>query len=118
MYNDNMKIRESDVQKALCKYLDLLKVNYFAVCNERKTSVVQGFKFKQMGLTAGVSDLVIYSPGKRYAVLFLELKTLKGRATVQQRQFGTRVNDNPALFYCVAYGLADAQNCIDTYLGR
>ena len=113
-----MKVRECDIQKALCKYLDLLKVNYFAVCNERKTNPIAGYKFKTMGVTSGVSDLVIYSPGIKYSVLFLELKTLKGRVTTSQRKFGTRVNTNPALRYCVAYGLTDAQNCVNTYLGR
>jgi hypothetical protein len=117
MYNAKMKLRESDIQKTLCTYLDLLKVNYFAVCNERQTTLARGFRFKQMGVTAGVSDLVIYSPGASHAVLFLELKTVRGRATIQQRQFEAMVIANPQLVYCIAYGLEDAKNCVHKYLG-
>jgi hypothetical protein len=81
-----MKRAESVLQAALIEHLRLRAVPglvYFAVPNNPRNRVAGGI-LKRMGMTAGVSDLILLHKGQAYA---LELKTEKGRATDSQLAF-------------------------------
>ena len=81
-------MKESDLQKAIVEYLDLMGVFYFAVNNEMagggKQAKIRMAHFKAMGLRAGASDLVLVLRGK---VVFVEVKTEKGRQSESQKRF-------------------------------
>jgi len=81
-------MKESDLQKAIVEYLDLMGVFYFAVNNEMagggKSAKIRMQHFKAMGLRAGASDLVLVL---REKVVFMEVKTEKGRQSESQKRF-------------------------------
>ena len=81
-------MKESDLQKAIVEYLDLMGVFYFAVNNEMagggKQAKIRMAHFKAMGLRAGASDLVLVL---REKVVFMEVKTEKGRQSESQKRF-------------------------------
>ena len=54
---------------------------WFHIANQRQTSVRVGAKLKRMGVKAGMPDLCIVWRGRP---IFIELKTLKGRLSVNQ----------------------------------
>ncbi len=79
---------EAELQKAVVQYLNLAGVPgllFFSVPNEQKCSVQRGAMLKKMGRRAGVSDLVILSPGQ--PILFLELKAKGEKQSDAQRAF-------------------------------
>lgn len=81
-----MKRAESVLQAALIEHLRMRAVPglvYFAVPNNPRNRVAGGI-LKRMGMTAGVSDLILLHKGQAYA---LEIKVLKGRATDSQLAF-------------------------------
>ena len=101
-----MKRAESVLQAALIEHLRMRAVPglvYFAVPNNPRNRVAGG-TLKRMGMTAGVSDLILLHKGRAYA---LELKTEKGRATPAQKAFLSRFQDAGGIAW-IAYGLNDA----------
>ena len=81
-------MKESDLQKAIVEYLDLMGVFYFAVNNEMagggKQAKIRMSHFKAMGLRAGASDLVLVLRGK---VVFVEVKPARGSQSESQNRF-------------------------------
>lgn len=81
---------ESDIQQACVRWFRLAHPEClcFAVPNGGRRDAVTGAKLKGEGVMAGVSDLVIVAEGK---VLFIEMKTRKGRQQESQKEFQRRV---------------------------
>lgn len=81
-------MKESDLQKAIVEYLELMGVYFFAINNEMagggKSAKIRMAHFKAMGLRAGASDLVLVL---REKVVFMEVKTEKGRQSESQKRF-------------------------------
>lgn len=81
-------MKESDLQKAIVEYLELMGVYFFAINNEMagggKSAKIRMQHFKAMGLRAGASDLVLVL---REKVVFMEVKTEKGRQSESQKTF-------------------------------
>ena len=86
-----MKQTEAQFQKVVVRYIRLQykELLVFAVRNEGKRSVKEQSIIKSMGLTSGVSDLVVL--GNNGKVLFLELKSEKGKLTQNQKNFKREV---------------------------
>lgn len=79
---------EAELQKAVVQYLRLAGVPnlmFFSVPNEAKRSPRLANHLKAMGMTSGVSDLVICVPDS--GVMFLELKAKGEKPTAAQTQF-------------------------------
>lgn len=72
-----MRFLEDNLQKSVAKYLDLKKVLWTHVANERKTSIQQGARLKAKGVKSGVPDCMIFTPKGRFKGLALELKITK-----------------------------------------
>ena len=69
-------------------------------------TVITGARLKRSGLKPGWADLIFcLPPDGRYAGL--ELKTLKGRPSLVQREVGAAIGLSGGLYH-VAYGFADA----------
>ena len=66
-----MKFEEDKIQKAICEYLDIRGVCYWAVPNGGARSKVEGAKLKATGTKSGVPDLTVVYDGLYYG---LEIK--------------------------------------------
>ena len=107
---------ENQIQVAICKYLDIRKVVYFAIPNGGKRNIVAATKLKKEGVKSGVPDLCIIHEGQAF---FLEVKrpsTLgkgKGRLSVAQKEMIARLEEACAEVK-VVYSVADViEACID-----
>ena len=104
-----MRNDEHEVQKAICQYLDIRKIFYFAIPNGGKRSKSEAEKFRAEGVKSGIPDLCVIMPGG--FAYFLEVKrpkngkTAKGRLTDNQKQMIEMLNDigcPTAVVYSVA----------------
>jgi hypothetical protein len=78
---------EDDLQKAVCNHLRARKMPgtlFFAVPNGGKRNAREAGRMKAMGVTAGVSDLILFRNKMFFA---LELKAAKGRVSDAQDDF-------------------------------
>ena len=79
-----MKFKEDDLQKQVAKYLDLKKVLWCHVANERKTSFQAGARLKAKGVKSGVPDCMIFTTNSIYNGLAIELKVESNTPTENQ----------------------------------
>lgn len=61
--------------------------------NERKASYFAGFIMKKMGVLKGASDLFMAWPNGGFHGLFIEVKSLKGRPSPEQKAFIQRMKE-------------------------
>ena len=110
-----MKFKEDDLQKQVAKYLDLKKVLWCHVANERKTSFQAGVRLKAKGVKSGVPDCLIFKPNFRYSGLALELKIKPNKTTKNQEDWLDKLEINN--WKCgIAYSFDEAKGIIDNYL--
>tara|TARA_R110002020_G_scaffold203286_2_gene406880 strand:+ start:9442 stop:9798 length:357 start_codon:yes stop_codon:yes gene_type:complete len=103
-----MRNDEHEVQKAICQYLDIRKIFYFAIPNGGKRSKSEAGKFRAEGVKSGIPDLCLLMNGIAF---FLEVKrpkngkTPKGRLTANQQIMIEKIEDagsDTAVVYSVA----------------
>ena len=102
-----MKHEEDDLQMAVCNHLRARAVPglvWFHPANGGRRNVREAGRFKAMGVTAGVSDLILFHNKQFFA---LELKAAKGRLSPAQKEF-LRVFEAAGGYAGVAYGIDDA----------
>jgi len=98
-----------------CMLHPLLRDVVIHIPNEGKRSSHGGYGLKLIGLRPGVSDFFIPVPVDPYHGLWIELKALKGRLTVDQRIWLGRMKDRLYAAY-VAYGWDEARSLTEEYL--
>ena len=81
--------------------------------NERKTHPARGRKLKQMGVLAGVSDIIIYKNKQLYAI---ELKIKPNKPTDRQKDFLKRAEDQGAITK-IFYTLDEFMEFCNKYFG-
>lgn len=89
---------EHPIQVQICKYLKARNIYFFAVPNGEKRSMITGKKLKEEGVLAGVSDLVVLL---KSTPIFIEVKTLKGKQSLEQLEFETKVTQLGYPYYLV-----------------
>jgi hypothetical protein len=77
---------ESDLQIAIVKYCMLRNIPVLHYAAERRCSIAYGVMLRQMGVRAGVCDLMFLTP-TNYPVAWLELKAGKNKPTLLQMKF-------------------------------
>ena len=87
-----MKFKEDNFQKSVCRFLDLNKVLWCHVANERKTSQQQGKRLKLKGVKSGVPDVLIFEPNNKYIGLAIELKIKPNEPTENQLNWLNNLN--------------------------
>lgn len=105
---------EDAIQMAVVQHMRARKVPgvvFWHTPNGGKRNIIEGAKFKKMGVRAGVSDIVAVHNGRIFA---LELKAPGGRATESQMEFISDVNAAGG-FGCIATGLTEALKCLETW---
>jgi len=87
-------LTESQIQMQIVQALQAMGVMFFSVPNEALGKINHRgdrnrmMRLKSMGLLSGVSDLVVVLKNK---IVFLEVKTAKGRQSKSQKDFEHRV---------------------------
>jgi len=114
-----MKDLEHQVQVAICEYLDIRKVVYFAIPNGGKRNITTAAKLKKEGVKAGIPDICII---KNSQAFFLEVKrpavpgAAKGRLSPAQKEMIPRLEEAGAEVKIV-YSVADViEACIDWHI--
>ncbi len=107
---------EEQEQIKLVVWMEKNNIPFYHVPNQRRCNQRQGLKFKRLGVKAGIPDIVIPHPTKRYHGLYIELKRVKG-GRVSQEQWEW-INFLRSKGYCaeVCRGFLEARELISSYL--
>lgn len=116
--------KEISIQTQIVKWFEMQYPQEVIIYNEneRRRTPAQGALWKAAGGKAGVPDLWIPCPKRRYSGLYIELKRPErieekngGLSDAQIRMIAHLRSRN----YCciVAYGFEDAIDCIKGYMG-
>jgi len=109
---------EYELQKAICKYLDLKGILYCAsMGGQYQPHFSQRIKAKKSGYKKGFPDLFIYEPVGEFNGLAIELKVGKNRATKDQLKWQKELNDR-GYSAEVCNCLDEAIDVIDNYLNN
>ena len=107
-------MNEHQIQVAMCQYLDLIKIPYFAIPNGSLRNIIVAKKLKAEGVKAGVADLFLMIPNKIFHGLFIEVKTSVGRQQPSQKDF-EKIAFDSGYCYEVVRSLDDLIQCLETY---
>lgn len=72
-------------------------------------------RLEEQGAVKGAADLFLSIPSGDYAGLYIEMKTVQGKQSEDQKQFEKAVIEQ-GYGYCVPKGAKAAINCIISYL--
>tara|TARA_R100001440_G_scaffold171_1_gene495 strand:- start:685 stop:1098 length:414 start_codon:yes stop_codon:yes gene_type:complete len=115
--NKLIVMSEAILQAEVVKYISLQypKAKYCASLGGIYTSPTQAVKAKRTGYKRGFPDLQITEARGGYFGLFLELKTNKGRATKDQKEWVEDLN-NRGYKALIVKGIDETINAIDNYM--
>ena len=87
---------EHDLQCAICNYLDIRRVCYWAVPNGGKRSRSESARFKKEGVRSGVPDISIVHDGMYFGLEVKKPKTLtpKGRLSKNQKEMIEKIEEH------------------------
>lgn len=107
---------ESDIQQAAVSWFRYAYPRFliFSVPNGGSRNVVEAANLKREGALAGVSDLIVVADRR---VLFVEMKTPRGRQQDTQKTFQRRV-EVLGHRYVVCRSLDDFMSAIKEWLGE
>ena len=113
---------EEQEQAAVMEWVTIMRPQYpeledlFHIGNGGLRSKTEAVRLKRIGVKAGVSDLFLPSPTKKYHGLWIELKRKKGgRLSPEQKDWIDRMNKKNYLAV-VANGAEEACDIIYKYL--
>ena len=110
----NLSPTERQEQVRLCHWLDLNKLDYFAVPNGSYKSKASAGLFKAEGLKSGVPDVVVFL---RDQILFIEMKRIRGGTVSDNQKFWIeKINSYNYAIASVCYGADMAIDFIEHYL--
>ena len=109
-------MKEYQLQKAVCKYLDLQNVLYCgSMGGQYQVHMSQRIKAKKSGYKRGFPDLFIYEPRGSYHGLAIELKVGYNKPTVEQLTWLNKLTERGYLAM-TSNGLDQTIEIIETYL--
>ena len=109
-------MKEYQLQKAVCKYLDLQNVLYCgSMGGQYQVHMSQRIKAKKSGYKKGFPDLFIYEPRGSYHGLAIELKVGYNKATNEQRWWRDQLRDRGYKAE-ICTGIDEALEGINNYL--
>lgn len=112
---DKDNFKESQIQNMVIQFLKDNNILFHTSFNGLKASKGQARFMKSQGLTSGHPDLTIYKRVGNNDLLFLELKTVKGKLSENQKLYIRELIKN-GYIVSVAYGYYDAVYKIKKYL--
>jgi len=86
---------EHDIQVALVGLLESIEPTplYSATVGGVRLAIHTAKKMKEAGYSKGVPDMLVYEPRGMYAGLAIEVKTEKGRASDEQKEWIRNLNN-------------------------
>ena len=114
---------EERLQSEVIKYIKYQypKIRYCGSAGGVYTGITQARKMVRTGYVKGFPDLFIYEArtinGKVYHGLAIEIKTIKGRATKEQKEWIDDLNDR-GYKAKICKGLPEILDVIDKYLNE
>lgn len=84
-------MKESQIQKQLVAWLKAKNILFSVGLEGAKRHPVEQAKLKAQGMQSGQPDISLYLPGAR--TVFIELKTLKGRVSPNQKERHEKLQD-------------------------
>ena len=112
---DRNYFKESQVQEMVVQYLDTIGVDCHPSLSGIQASRGLARFMKKQGIKRGHSDLIIYKRVGNHELLFLELKTVVGKLSKEQKEWlNTKREEGYAV--SVSYGYYDAIYKINRYL--
>ena len=108
--------RESEIQQSCVSWFKYAWQQYicFAVPNGGSRNAIEAANMKKEGVMAGVSDLIIIADHK---ILFVEMKTRKGRQQESQKAFQRKV-EQLGFKYVVCHSLDEFMIAVNGWLGK
>jgi hypothetical protein len=108
---------EAVEQIKICEYLrQKTDLPFLHIPNGNASCATTGRLLKRMGVTAGVSDLFLPRGNKTFSGLWLEVKTLTGRASPSQLTFISKMIEEGYSAH-VVYGADSAILIIKSFYG-
>ena len=109
-------MKEYQLQKAVCKYLDLQNVLYCgSMGGQHQVHFSQRIKAKKSGYKKGFPDLFIYEPRCKFHGLAIELKVGYNKATTEQLYWQKELIKRGYVSE-ICNGIDEAMGVINTYL--
>ena len=109
-------MKEYQLQKAVCKYLDLQNVLYCgSMGGQYQVHMSQRIKAKKSGYKKGFPDLFIYEPRGSYHGLAIELKVGYNKPTLEQINWAKKLTERGYLAM-TSNGLDQTIEIIKNYL--
>ena len=109
-------MKEYQLQKAVCKYLDLQNVLYCgSMGGQYQPHFSQRIKSRKSGYKKGFPDLFIYEPRGEFHGLAIELKVGYNRATKDQLYWRNELNKRGYVAE-ICTGIDEALEVINRYL--
>jgi len=109
-------MKEYQLQKAVCKYLDLQNVLYCgSMGGNYQAHMSVRIRAKKSGYKRGFPDLFIYEPVGKWHGLAIELKTGYNRATKEQLKWRDELNKRGYVAE-ICTGIDEALEVINNYL--
>lgn len=87
----------------------------FAHLSEAARRGIAWKRLEEQGAVKGAADLFLSIPSGIYAGLYIEMKTMHGRQSPEQKEFEKAVIEN-GFGYCVPKGFESAKKCVLSYL--
>ncbi len=107
---------EREEQKLLVQYLQARRIPFYAVPNGGSRNPIEARNMKAEGVSAGVPDICIPVPNKRYHGLYVEMKRQKGgRVSEKQKIWIERLNKLGYLAV-VCKGAEEAKVVVEKYM--
>lgn len=108
--------KERDEQKLLVKYLQIKRIPFYAIPNGGSRNKIEARNMKAEGVSAGVPDICIPVPNKKYHGLYIEMKRQKGGVVSEnQKKWIDRLNQNGYLAV-VCRGFEEAREVVKEYM--
>jgi hypothetical protein len=109
-------MKEYQLQKAVCKYLDLKNVLYCgSMGGQYQKFHSQRNKAKATGYKRGFPDIFIYEPRGKFHGLAIELKVGYNKPSKDQLKWFDKLEER-GYYSCIAWSLDDALEIINNYL--
>lgn len=109
-------LTEEQEQELVCRYLELLRLDFLHIPNEGKRSYSTAARLKKIGMRPGFPDLFVLRPTERHHGLAIEMKRTKGGTlTDRQKAWIMRLNQLGYKAVC-CHGFEEAKQEIDKYL--
>lgn len=110
-----MTASETEEQIAVIDYCDIYGIPIYHIANEGKRTRYTGSLLKQMGMRTGFPDLCVPVPKGKFHGFYIEMKSLSGKATEDQKRWLKTLKNN-GYATAICNGADEAINKIEKYM--